>query len=100
MEHALLAGLLSAHGKIPEAIAAYRTVVEIEPLNPNGWSAVSALLIENGNLTEARKAAARAIEMYPDPRLNPARFILGMAAMVEGDPKGALAEFERGSVEA
>lgn len=97
MEHVLRAHLLICAGKTEEAIGAFRKTLEIEPLLPAAWSTLAALLADSRRLPEARGALARALEIAPD--YSDARFGLGMTSLLENDPKAALAEFEKVTLE-
>lgn len=84
--------LLATLGRLPEAIEVTRRAVDLDPLIAGAWD-LGSQLNANGQLTEARKALTRAIEVAPKNRWT--YFLLGVTALLEGNPKAALPEFER-----
>ncbi|HMA29575.1 MAG TPA: protein kinase [Thermoanaerobaculia bacterium] len=84
---------LASCGRLAEAVAATRKAADLDPLSAPAWTFLGIHLQESGQFEEARKALARAVEINPE--FGYARFSLGVEALLEGDPKGALPEFER-----
>ena len=83
---------LSSCGRLSEAIAASRKAADLDPLSPPAWTFLAMRLLEDGQIPEARTAIARALEINPEFRY--AHFFQGVSALLEGDPKAALAAFE------
>ncbi len=84
---------LSVLGRLPEAIATVRKVIEIDPLYSWGWDFLSGYELDSGRPDLARDAASRALEIAPDHVY--ARMTLGLAEVLLGHPQDALAEFAR-----
>ena len=53
-------------GRLKEAIATQRKVVEIEPLSGDSWADLGAFLMWDGQLGAAREAYGRSQEITPD----------------------------------
>jgi tetratricopeptide (TPR) repeat protein len=87
------ASFLASLARLPEAIAAARRAAELDPLWPPAWTVLGWYLTDYGQYREARTALNRALEIDPEFRF--AHFYLGLAALLEGEPKAAVSEFER-----
>jgi serine/threonine-protein kinase len=85
--------LLAVLGRLPEAIATVRKVIEIDPLYSWGWEWLAAYELGSGRPDRARDAAARALQVAPDHIY--ARMALGISDVLLGRPQEALAEFQR-----
>lgn len=86
---------LASLGRLQEALAINKKATELEPLSADTWFRRSIQLNAAGRFAEARKAATRALEISPEHGI--ARFNLGVASLLEGDPATALAEFKKAS---
>ena len=75
-------------GHVPEAIAAYRKAVELEPGNDILWVTLGALYMEAGNNAEAARALDRSIAIEPSYS---ALTNLGLLKYQAGDYAGAAA---------
>jgi tetratricopeptide (TPR) repeat protein len=85
--------LLAVLGKLPEAIATVRKVIEIDPLYPWGWDFLAGFELASGRPDLARDAAARTLELAPDHIYS--TMFLGQAHLLLGQPREALAVFQR-----
>ena len=84
---------LGANGRIPEGVAALRTVADRDPLYVYAWTDMALLQMMNGDLPAAGKALARALEIDPDNRL--ALRHLSVMNLLAGKPAEALAASQR-----
>ena len=84
--------LFAVLGRLPQAIATARKVIEIDPLYSWGWDFLSGYELSSGRPDRARDAAARALEIAPDHVY--ARMTLGFSDVLLGRPREALAEFQ------
>jgi TolB-like protein/tetratricopeptide (TPR) repeat protein len=86
---------LAALGRMPEALAAVRRGIEMDPLSSGIWSDLAMLLNADGDFAGAEAAGRRCLQASPD---NPVcgRY-LGMALLHQGRPAEALALFDRNS---
>ena len=85
--------LLSAVGRLPEAIAATRKATSLDPLSASAWHRLGFHLNASGQLPEARKAFLRALEINPEKDL--VHFDFGVTSLLGRDPRAALAEFRQ-----
>jgi tetratricopeptide (TPR) repeat protein len=58
-------GLL-AQGDLAGAAAAFQKITEIDPTNPDGWTNIGRVRVQEGNLAAAREVLARALSLKPD----------------------------------
>ena len=86
------ARLLIALGRLPEAIAALRKAVELDPLAGDSWAQLGRMLNASGQLPLARQALSRALEITPESDF--AHFHLGETDLLEGKPQDALALYQ------
>jgi TolB-like protein/lipoprotein NlpI len=86
---------LATLGRLPEALEINQKAIELDPLSADTWFRRSTQLNAAGRLPEARKAAMRALEISPEHAF--AWFNLGVTSLLERNPKGALAEFQKAS---
>ena len=84
---------LASLGRLDEALEINLKATQRDPLSADTWFRRSIQLNAAGRYAEARAAANRALEISPDHGI--ARFNLGVSSLLEGDPAGALTEFER-----
>ena len=73
---------------MPEAIAAYRKAVELEPGNDNLWGTLGGLYMEAGNNAEAARALDRSVAIEPSYS---ALTNLGLLKYQDGDYAAAAA---------
>jgi serine/threonine-protein kinase len=85
------ARLMIGLGRLPEAIAAARKGVQLDPLSARAWTDLGRYLNAAHRFPEARDAIDRAVEMSPES--NYALFHLGETALLEGNFQAALAPF-------
>jgi len=90
--------LLALQGRLPEAIALARKVIEIDPLYAWGWDFLAAYYDGSGRPELARDAASKALEISPEHIY--ALRELGKAHLLMGEPGPALAVFQRHKWEA
>jgi TolB-like protein len=83
------AELARAQGRLAEAIALHRRAAQRDPLSPLQWTPLAELLIDAGDLEEARSATQRALEIEPAYSL--AKVDLSRIEVLEGHPDQALA---------
>jgi TolB-like protein/DNA-binding winged helix-turn-helix (wHTH) protein len=89
--------LLAVLGRLNEAIAIEREVVQKEPDSPWAWGQLGYHLAARGDYAGAHRALANAARVRPDD--NHVGYYEGTAWLLEGKPKEAIAAFERsGSV--
>jgi TolB-like protein/Flp pilus assembly protein TadD len=86
---------LASLGRLDEALKINLKGTQRDPLSADTWFRRSIQLNAAGRYAEARAAANRALEISPEHGI--ARFNLGVASLLEGDPATALTEFERAS---
>jgi TolB-like protein/Tfp pilus assembly protein PilF len=84
-------------GRLKEAIAAQRKVVEIEPLSSDAWSDLGAFLTQDGQLAAAREAFGRSQEIAPD--LHRTAKWLAALDLLEAHPAKSLTASEKLSSE-
>jgi serine/threonine-protein kinase len=89
--------LLAAVGRLPEAIAATRKATALDPLLASAWHRLGTHLNASGQLTEAREAFLRTLEINPEKEL--AHFDFAVTSLLRRDPQAALAEFRREPVD-
>jgi TolB-like protein/tetratricopeptide (TPR) repeat protein len=89
---------LAVLGRLPEAIATARKVIEIDPLYSWGWEFLSGYELGSGRPDLALDAASRALDLAPDHIY--ARMTVGVSNLLLGHPQEALAEFQREKSEA
>ena len=85
--------LLAVLGRLPEAIALARKVIEIDPLYPWGWAFLAGYYNGSGRPDLARDAASRALEIAPEHQY--ASRALALSHLLLGQPAPALAIFQR-----
>jgi tetratricopeptide (TPR) repeat protein len=83
---------LAALGRMPEALAAARRGVEVEPLSSGSWSDLSLLLNAIGDRPGAEAAARRCMQASPHNPLCGSD--LGKSLLGQGKPEEALVAFD------
>lgn len=89
--------LLATLGRMPEAIAATRKAIELDPLQLATWRNLIGYLLFTRDFAGAHEASRRALEISPD-----SPFVLdglGLLQLLEGNAQDALATFRRIDVE-
>ncbi len=81
--------LLAKLARLPEAIVESRKASELDPLFPGAFNLMGLYLYSSGQLAQARQVLTRALEISPENELG--RFYLGVALILDGDAKEALA---------
>jgi TolB-like protein/DNA-binding winged helix-turn-helix (wHTH) protein/tetratricopeptide (TPR) repeat protein len=89
--------LLAVLGRLDEAIALEQETVRKEPDSTWAWGQLGFHLTAQGRYAEAHQALATALKIRPDD--NHVGYYAGLAWLLDGNPKEAVAAFERsGSV--
>jgi tetratricopeptide (TPR) repeat protein len=95
--HALLGNALLEEGKLDEALAEYQQVDVGRLPEPASRASlavnVGSIRLRQRQLPQARAALEQALQLAP--RNGEARYLLGLAAFLEGDPAGAEREIRR-----
>ena len=90
-------GLLAALGRVPDAIAAAKKAIDIDPLSNAAWGNLGVYYTSLGQFGEARKALQRALEINPGSVY--AHWNLGLLELLDGHPDNALTVFpESGAI--
>jgi TolB-like protein/lipoprotein NlpI len=90
-------GLLAALGRLPDAIAAAKKAIDVDPLSNAAWGNLGVYYTSLGQFGEARKALQRALEINPGSVY--ARWNLGLLELLDGHPDNALTVFpESGAI--
>ena len=89
----LYAWLLATTGKLPEAIAAGRKAVALDPLSTENWIQLSAFHMGTGELDLAEVAVRRALDVSPDH--SRAARNLGFIYLLRGQLREARAAFQQ-----
>lgn len=84
--------LLALRGRLREAIAEARKVLDIDPLYAWAWTFLAIYYDGDGQPAQARDAAARALEIAPEQLY--ALRELATANLLAGDPRAALEIFQ------
>jgi TolB-like protein/DNA-binding winged helix-turn-helix (wHTH) protein/Flp pilus assembly protein TadD len=87
--------LLESLGRLPEAIAAVRKAIELDPLSSLAWHTNGLYLIFNQDYPAAHEALRRALEIQPDSVV--ALNAFGMLQLLEGNAAEALLTFRKNS---
>ena len=89
--------LLATLGRLPEAIAATKKSIELDPVKSGPWVNLTQYVLFTGDLAAAHEANRRALE------INPESFVavkdVGMLQLIEGKAQDALATFRRNGLE-
>ncbi len=88
-----LGAIYQRHGDMPEAAAVLAHVLERQPTNTQAMSNLATVFERMGRSDDAQRLHARLDALDPDPPF--AFFNRGLAAMEEGDARGALDAFAR-----
>jgi tetratricopeptide (TPR) repeat protein len=86
--------LASTLGRLDDAIALHRQVVEQDPLSASGYHKLGLLLDANDRLTEAEAAYRKALELGPQLPVSRACLALNLLAQGRGDEASAEAARE------
>jgi TolB-like protein/DNA-binding winged helix-turn-helix (wHTH) protein len=78
-------------GRWDDALKYANALVELDPLNPDGYIYLSVVLSNRGRLAEAEDAIRRALELIPGYNFGPYR--LGLILLARSQPQAALEEF-------
>ena len=85
--------LITLHGTTEQVRALFQKAIELDPLNPNGFTSMSNYYLAKGQFAEAEMAWRKAIDVMPTfPYLNGG---LGSVLLLSGKTEAALAEFQR-----
>ena len=83
--------LLANLGRLPEAIAAQKKAIELDPLSSHAWENLGRYQMFNRNFPGADEAMRRALEIQPDSPFG--LHHLGALLLLEGKAAQALATF-------
>lgn len=83
--------LLANLGRLPEAIAAQRKAIELDPLSSHAWENLGRYRMFNKDFAGAHEAMRRALEIQPDSPFG--LHHLGALQLLEGNAAQALATF-------
>ena len=86
-------GLLASLGRLPEAVAAERRAIELDPLSQLAWAHLAEYLTHSGQFAAAHEAATRALELDPD--MPDALLQLCRMELLQGRAHEALAHAQR-----
>lgn len=81
-------------GKYPDAVAAYRRAVALEPNDAGSWSALGEAQVQVDRTVSASALDAFRKAVAIDPKDPRARYFLGVRRDLDGDHKGALADWQ------
>jgi TolB-like protein/DNA-binding winged helix-turn-helix (wHTH) protein/Flp pilus assembly protein TadD len=85
--------LFESLGRLPEAIAAVRKAIELDPLSSLAWHTLGLYLIFSKDYPAAHEALRRALEIQPDSVV--ALNAFGMLQLLEGNAAEALLTFRK-----
>jgi len=85
--------LLANLGRLPEAIAAQRKAIELDPLSSHAWENLGRYQMFNKDFTGADEAMRHALEIQPDSPFG--LHHLGALQLLEGNAAQALATFRK-----
>jgi serine/threonine-protein kinase len=80
-------------GRLPEAIAAAKKAIELDPLSGWPWDNLGTYLMASGQFAAARQAISRALELNPEAF--PISYNLGRLDLLDGHAQEALTLFRR-----
>jgi TolB-like protein/cytochrome c-type biogenesis protein CcmH/NrfG len=89
--------LLATLGRMPEAIAATRNAIQLDPLQTATWRNLIGYLLFTRDFAGAYEANRRALEISPESPF--VRDALGLLQLLEGNAQDALATFRSIDVE-
>jgi arylsulfatase A-like enzyme/Flp pilus assembly protein TadD len=81
-----LTGILTAHGKLQDALEAlevFKTALEVNPHNPQSWYQLATLYLDLGRLDEAQSSFGEALKA--NPKMGAAHNGLGAIAFENGE---------------
>lgn len=91
--HASATCVLRAQGQLPAGVVALQKAAERDPLNPQVWTSLGGILVFSGQLSLAREALTRSLEISPEQAFAP--YNLGVTLLLEHQPAAALAASQR-----
>jgi tetratricopeptide (TPR) repeat protein len=93
--HEMLTAALAHHqaGRLPEAEAAYREILAVEPSSVDAWHLLGILSQQTGQRQQAEECLRRALSLNPDSA--EARYNLGLVLLSEHKPDEAVDCFDR-----
>jgi TolB-like protein/tetratricopeptide (TPR) repeat protein len=89
--------LLATLGRLPDAIAATKKSIELDPLKSGPWVNLTQYVLFTGDLAAAREANRRALEISPESTV--AVKDKGMLQLIEGKAQEALGTFRGNGLE-
>ncbi len=90
---AFRAELALALGRLDDALALQKRVVQRNPLVPLEWASLAAMQMDAGDIVDSRAMAQKALEI--DPEFSVAKLVLVWLDLMEGRADQALAEAQR-----
>jgi tetratricopeptide (TPR) repeat protein len=76
-------------GDLKAAAAAFEKITQADPQNPDGWTNIGRVLVQEGDTAGARKVLEKSLAI--DPRLARTNFFYARALKEDGDYDGAMA---------
>jgi serine/threonine protein kinase/Flp pilus assembly protein TadD len=89
---------IAAFGKIPQAMAAMKKAIDLDPLSGYAWANVGLFQTETRDYPAARASIERAIAI--NPNADSFHFLLGQLDLLQGRLTEAQAEFQKQGAEA
>jgi Flp pilus assembly protein TadD len=83
---------LFLQGDLKAAAAAFEKITEADPLNPDGWTNIGRVLLQEGDTTGARKVLEKSLAI--DSQLGRTNFFYAKALREDGDYDGAIAHLK------
>ncbi len=80
---------MERQGDLKAAAAAFEKITEADPQNPDGWTNIGRVLVQEGDTAGARKVLEKSLAI--DPRLARTNFFYARAIKEDGDYDGAIA---------
>jgi Flp pilus assembly protein TadD len=83
---------LFLQGDLKAAAAAFEKITEADPLNPDGWTNIGRVLLQEGDTAGARKVLEKSLAI--DSQLGRTNFFYAKALREDGDYDGAIAHLK------
>jgi len=79
-------------GDLKAAAAAFEKITQADPQNPDGWTNIGRVLVQEGDTAGARRVLEKSLAI--DPRLGRTNFFYARALKEDGDYDGAIAHLQ------
>jgi len=83
---------LFLQGDLKAAAAAFEKITEADPLNPDGWTNIGRVLLQEGDTAGARKVLEKSLAI--DSTLGRTNFFYAKALREDGDYEGSIGHFK------